>query len=159
MYRYSLNIIIEYVYHIVSLKPLNIANCQFKKLRENTLLTNRIKETHARRLPKNPFRRGSDVQIVVNKNIKEVDIKQLVSQRDIKNIINEVKFSDPTKQLTTTKIVNPIKEDEKLDLVPGKSCTLERIPNKPWADQLLRERLESKVLIKRSKTLDLEKLS
>lgn len=41
----------EYVYHLVMDKPLLLPPCQYKLLRENSLITSRAKEIHAR-LPK-----------------------------------------------------------------------------------------------------------
>lgn len=43
----------DFVFYIVNFLPLNIPNCQFKIFRENSLLTHRDRETHARLLREN----------------------------------------------------------------------------------------------------------
>jgi len=65
-----------------------MANCQFKALRENTLNTDSLKETHARQLQVNPF--GGPTG---HKNIKFEQMKllpnltQLVPEREMENIV------------------------------------------------------------------------
>jgi len=45
--------ILENVLYLVNRIPLDVPNCQFKILRENSLLTNRERETHARVIQEN----------------------------------------------------------------------------------------------------------
>ncbi len=47
--------------YLINFKPLPIPNCQFKILRENSLITNRERETHARKLREN--NRGGKTQV------------------------------------------------------------------------------------------------
>ena len=47
--------------YLINFKPLLIPNCQFKILRENSLISNRERQTHARSLKDN--KKGGKAQI------------------------------------------------------------------------------------------------
>jgi len=56
--------------YIVNFKPLLISNCQFKILRENSLLTTRERQTHARTLKTNPKGGIPQIRRVTSGSIK-----------------------------------------------------------------------------------------
>lgn len=52
---------LDNVFYLINFKPLPVPNCQFKIYRENSLLTNRERETHARTLRENT--KGGPAQV------------------------------------------------------------------------------------------------
>ncbi len=132
---------LDHVLHLLSNTPILMANCQFKTLRENTLKSDKLKETHARQIKINAYGGPSG-----EKNIKFLQMKplanlnQLVPERQIQKII-EASKSDASdgsnapqgKKKTESQIANKEKiKDATKELFKTKvSCDLERTYNPP----------------------------
>ncbi len=106
-------------------------NCQFKALRENTLISDHLKNTHARELKVNPFGGAAGV-----KNVKFLqmvglsNLNNLVPIRQVQNMIKTPQ-KEPEK-IVEKKKIDKKKEQEKKELLNSKaSCDLVRTYNPP----------------------------
>jgi len=133
---------IDYVYHVVAFSPLKVSNCQFKQMREGSLLTEKLKETHARRLQNDPYMKPGDQKQINFDQVQPVtNLSSLVSQRQMKAIQDEIVFSDPAafplvKGVIPKPPALPTGTKSAIDeILPNLSaavgCVLERIVNSP----------------------------
>ena len=126
---------------MVAFSPLLISNCQFKALRENSLLTDNLKETHARKLQSNAYgTKGDQKQILFDQVKLAPSLSLIATQREMKYIQEDINFVNPNdpsnpklfqkkKELPQDKKTDPMLDVVKT-LKAGSGCNLERIVTK-----------------------------
>ena len=127
--------VLDHVFQLISNTPLLMANCQFKALRENTLHSDSLKETHARQIQLNPFGGLSGQKNVKFEQLKQLEnLDQLVPKRIQQKIVaantpepeDKIAIKEARKE-KKEKIKKVIKELFKTNV----SCDLVRTYNPP----------------------------
>lgn len=110
-------------------------NCQFKTLRENTLKSDKLKETHARQLQLNPFGGPSGLKNIKYEQVKSLpSLTNLAPQRVMEKIVEAEESGSPGKKhKVESKIAKKeeVKEATKRLFHSKVSCDLQRTYNPP----------------------------
>jgi carbonic anhydrase len=93
---------LDRVVYIINLTPIKIPNCQFKILRENSLISNRTKETHARNIQDNT--RGGAPAIRKILWIKHKPATKALPIKQVRKIMNVVKKFNPLKPVVLPEV-------------------------------------------------------
>jgi len=88
-------------------------NCQFKALRENTLLGDNLKETHARQINVNPFGMPGQRIVKFEQMNKLSRLSQLVPIREIKKIVSSDEENEGDKKQAINVVKEELKEEAK----------------------------------------------
>ncbi len=105
-------------------------NCQFKAIRENTLISDHLKNTHARQFKINPMGGAAGVKNV--KFLQMIGLSNLNNLVPIRQIQNIVKSPQKEPKKTEKKKIDKKKEKERKELLNSKaSCDLVRTYNPP----------------------------
>jgi len=122
----------DHVYQLILNTPLLMANCQFKTLRENTLKSDSLKETHARQLQINPYGGPTGQKNIKFEQMKALtNLNQLVPEREIQNIVAASSPEGAKKVESKIAKKEQAKEAAKALFKTNVSCDLTRTYNPP----------------------------